>query len=164
MAKKLCATAPAVVKQRMSLHVRTPKRVTPDAHTPPETSICMTIKESMLASSQIFKTPEKHCATLTKVLTTLSSPGSTRKKTVTPTVTRIARPQLTILTDDLGECISRDAADVLHSGWEEFVWRRQGRGDFTGLGNLRHPARRLLRQYKFRGAPVVLAGKEWTED
>ena len=29
---------------------------------------------------------------------------------------------------------------------------------------MRHPARRLLRQYKFRGAPFVLAGKEWTED
>ena len=29
---------------------------------------------------------------------------------------------------------------------------------------MHHPARQLLRQYKFRGAPVVLAGKEWTED
>ena len=37
-------------------------------------------------------------------------------------------------------------------------------GGFAGLGNLRHPAQRLLQQYKFRGAPVVLAGKELTED
>ena len=79
-------------------------------------------------------------------------------------MTKIARPQQTLLPDNLGECISRDAAAVSHLGWEEFVQRRRGRGDFAGLGNLRHPVRRLLRQYKFRGAPVVLTGKEWTED
>ena len=120
--------------------------------------------KSMLASSQIFKTPEKPRTTLTKVLTTLGSPGSTRNKFATPTVTKIAWPRQTLLPDDLGECISQDSAAVSHLGWEEFVKRRQGRGDFAGLGNLRHPARRLLRQYKFWGAPVVLAGKEWTED
>ena len=124
----------------------------------------MTIKEFMLASSQIFKTPEKPRPTLTKVLTTLGSPGSTRKKTVTPTVTRIAWPRQNLLPDDIGECISRDAAAVSHLGREEFVWRRRVRGDFTGLGNLRHLTRRLLRQYKFWGAPFVLAGKECTED
>ena len=118
----------------------------------------------MLASSQIFKTLEKPRTTLTKVLTTLGSPRSTRNKFATPTVTKIAWPRQTLLPNDLGECISRDAAAVSHLGWEEFVQRRRGQGDFAGLGNLRHPARRLLRQYKFRGAPVVLAGKEWTED
>ena len=164
MAKKLCATAPAVVKQRMSLHFRTPKRATPDAHTLPETTSCIMNKKTMLASSKIFKTPDKSRTTLTKVLTTLGSPGSTRNKFDTPTVTKIARPRQTLLPNNLGECISQDAAAVSHLGWEEFVQRRRGRGDFAGLGNLRHWARRLLRQYKFRGAPVVLAGKEWTED
>ena len=117
MANKLCATAPAVVEKRKSLHARTPKRVTTDAHTPPETASCMMIKDSMLASSQIFKTPEKARATLTKVLTTLGSPGSTKKKTVTPSVTRIARPQQTLLTNNLGGCIYRDAVAVSHLGW-----------------------------------------------
>ena len=79
-------------------------------------------------------------------------------------MTRIAQPRKTLFPDDLGECISRDAAAVSHLGWEELFQRRRGRGDFAGLGNLRHPARRLLRQYKFRGAPVVLARKEWTKD
>ena len=72
-AKKLCTTAPAVVEQRMSLYVCIPKHVTPDDHTPPETASYMTIKESILASPQIFKTPEKPHATLTKVLTTADS-------------------------------------------------------------------------------------------
>ena len=130
IAKKLCATAPVVVEKMISLHVRTPKRVTP---------------ESMLASPHIFKTLDKPRATLKKVLTALVSPGSTRKKTVTPKVTRIARPRQTLLPNYLGECISRDAAAVSHLGWEEFVRRRRGRGDFSRLEKLRHLAQRLLR-------------------
>ena len=85
----------------------------------------------MLASYKIFKTPEKPIATLTKVLTALGSPASMREKTVTPTVTRIARPQKTFLPDNLGECISQDAASVSHLGWKEFVWRRRGQGAET---------------------------------
>ena len=100
----------------------------------------MTNKKSILTYSQIFKTPENPRATLTKVLTTMSSLGSTRKKSVTPTVTRIAGPQQTILPDNIGECISRDATAVSNFGWEEFVRRRRGQGDFEGLLNLRHPA------------------------
>ena len=105
MAKKLCTTAPAVVEQIKSLHVRTPKRGTPENHTQPETASYMTNKNSMLASSQIFKTPEKPRTTLTKVLTTLGSPGSTRNKFATPTVTKIAQTQQSLLPDNLGECI-----------------------------------------------------------
>ena len=71
-------------------------------------------------------------------------------------MTRISRPQQTSLPDDIGECISQDDTAVSHLGWEEFVWRRQVRGDFAGLEQ--------LRQYKFWGAPVVLAGKWWTKD
>ena len=152
MAKKLCATAPAVVEPRKSHRARAPKRVTPDAYTLPETASCMMIKVlSVLAPSQISKTPEKASATLTKVLTALGPPGSSKNKTVAPKVTRISRPQKTSLPDDLSECISRDAAAISHLGSYDFVWRRQGRGDFAGLEKLRHPARRLLRQYKFRG-------------
>ena len=66
----------------------------------------MMIKEFMLASSQIFKTQEKPRATLTKVLTALGSMGSMRKKTVTPTVTRIMQPRQNLLPDDLGDFIS----------------------------------------------------------
>ena len=55
----------------------------------------------MIASYQIFKTLEKSRTTLTKVLTTLGSLGSTSNKFVTPTVTIIARPRQTLLPDDL---------------------------------------------------------------
>ena len=40
---------------------------------------------------------------------------------------------------------------------------RQGRGDFASLSEVKHPARRSLRQYKHRGAPVVLMTGSWTE-
>ena len=103
MAKKPCATAPAVVGPRKSQHACTPKHVTPDAYTPPETARCVMIKDSMLAPSQISKTPEKARATLTKILTALVPLGSSKKKTVSPKVTRIARPQQTSLPEDLGE-------------------------------------------------------------
>ena len=41
--------------------------------------------------------------------------------------------------------------------------RRQGRGDFASLSDVEHPARRLLRQYNNRGAPVMLMTGEWME-
>ena len=84
MAKKPCATSPAVVKPRKSQHARTPKRLTPDAHTPQETASCMMVKDSMLAPSQISNTPEKARVTLTKVLTALGSPGVRERKPSLP--------------------------------------------------------------------------------
>ena len=81
MAKKTCATAPAVVKPRKSHRASAPKCVTPDAHTPPETASCVMIKVlSELAPSQISKTPEKTSATLTKVLNALDPLASSKKK------------------------------------------------------------------------------------
>ena len=41
-------------------------------------------------------------------------------------------------------------------------WQR-GRGDFAFLSEVEHPAWRLLRQYKQRGAPVVMMTREWSE-
>ena len=80
MAKKPCATAPAVFEPRKSQYVRTQKRVTQDAHTSPETASCVMIKVlSELAPSQISKTPEKTSATLTKVLNALDPLASSKK-------------------------------------------------------------------------------------
>ena len=70
------------------------------------------------------------------------------------------------LLDDLGKLISRDATLVAKLGWEDFVNQHRGMGDFYRLGMDLHPAYRLLRllrQYKHRVAPVVLAEKKWTE-
>ena len=67
------------------------------------------------------------------------------------------------MPDDLGKLITRDAALVKECGWEAFVASRRGRGDFANLSEVDHPVRRLLRQYKHRGAPVVLGDSGWTE-
>ena len=48
-------------------------------------------------------------------------------------------------------------------GWTEFVRRRQGRGDFASLSEVKRPARRLLIQYKHRVVPVVLMTKKRSE-
>ena len=57
----------------------------------------------------------------------------------------------------------RHAEEVSRIGWAEFVRWRRGHGDFSSLLEANHPARRLLRQYNHRGAPVVLMTGSWTE-
>ena len=65
---------------------------------------------------------------------------------------------------ELGKLIERDAKLVKELGWVKFVKGRRGVGDLTEMENLRHPARRLLRHYKFSGVPVTLTDKSWGED
>ena len=48
-------------------------------------------------------------------------------------------------------------------GWYEFVKTRRGKGDLTEVNSLKHPARRILRQYKFSGVPVKLKEEGWSE-
>ena len=75
----------------------------------------------------------------------------------------IPRPLQARLPDDIVNYVVRDAKEVTRLGWTEFVHRRPGRGDFASLSEVKHPARRLLRQYKHRGAPVVLMTGSWTK-
>ena len=77
--------------------------------------------------------------------------------------TRIPRPKQDQLPDNIGKYVARNAGEVKRLGWTEFVRRQRGRGDFDSLADMKHPARRLLRQYKHRGAPVVLMSRSWTE-
>ena len=70
---------------------------------------------------------------------------------------KISLPRQTSLPNELGKLISRYATPVAKLGWEDFLKHRRGRGNFSRLGAFQHPARRLLRQYKHQGAPVVLA-------
>lgn len=63
----------------------------------------------------------------------------------------------------LSSLIEEDAALLRTVGWKEFVRRKRPRDDFGALAHLDHPARRLLRQYKHRGAPVVLHDAPWTQ-
>ena len=77
--------------------------------------------------------------------------------------TRITWPTQAKLPDDIGKYVARDVREVQRLGWVEFMRRRQGRGDFASLADMKHPARRLLWQYKHRRAPVVLSSGSWTE-
>ena len=77
--------------------------------------------------------------------------------------TRIPQPQQAMLPDDIGKYLVRDAEAVTRLGRTEFVRRRQGRGYFASLSEVEHPAQSLLRQYKHRGAPVVLMTVKWSE-
>ena len=77
--------------------------------------------------------------------------------------TRIPWPEQAQLPDNIGKYVARDDEEVTRLIWTEFVRRQRGRGDFASLADVKHPARRLLQQYKLRGAPVVLMLGSWTE-
>ena len=70
--------------------------------------------------------------------------------------TQIPLPKQVKLLDDIGKYVVRNAEEVTTLGWTEFFCRKWGRGYFSSLSEVEHPARRLLRQYKHHGAPVVL--------
>lgn len=67
-----------------------------------------------------------------------------------------------LVPDSLGTLIARDLVIYNQCGWEALVTSRQARGDLANLDHLHHPARRLLRQYKHRGAPVIVHTQPWT--
>ena len=86
-----------------------------------------------------------------------------KRKTSEPESKRPARvpwPQQARLPDDIGKYVVSNAEEFTWLGWTEFVRRRRGCGDFSSLLEVKHPARLLLRQYKHRGAPVMLMGVE----
>ena len=71
---------------------------------------------------------------------------------------------MAVVDAELGELIARDVGLVTQLGWEEFVKRRRGRGDLTEMQGVKHPARRLLRGYAFRGVPVQMMDKRWDKN
>ena len=71
------------------------------------------------------------------------------------------RKVLHTMHDELGELVERDEEEVKKLGWNKFVKQRTGRGEFTDLTRVKHPARRLLRQYGARGVPVMFSSAPW---
>ena len=63
---------------------------------------------------------------------------------------------------ELGELIQRDVELLSQVGWQTFVKQRRSDGDIASLNNINHPARRLLLNYKHRGAPVKFSTAPWT--
>ena len=58
--------------------------------------------------------------------------------------------------------ITTDAQLLRELGWEKFVKAKRGRGDLGPL-NFKHPARRILQQYKKHGVPVQLSTPAWSK-
>jgi hypothetical protein len=71
-------------------------------------------------------------------------------------------PRPSGLSQELGEYIDRDARLLRSLGWHGLVAHRRPLSDFSLLDNVPHPARRLLRHYKHRGAPVKFSTPPWT--
>ena len=108
----------------------------------------------------------------TRALTTPSPHMPPKKRTqprrmtpepATKRPTQIPRPKQAQPPNNIGKYVARDAKEVTRLGLTEFVRRRRGRGDFASLADVKYPARRLLRQYKHHGAPVVLMSGSWTQ-
>ena len=65
--------------------------------------------------------------------------------------------------DDLGKLIIDDAVNSQkHSSLFGFFKQRQGKGNFTTLDKISHPAKRLLQHIGKRGAPVIIKTAPWT--
>jgi hypothetical protein len=108
--------------------------------------------------------------------TPTTSPGQSTPTSVkrtapsTPPAQRPARKRAAIadvprpsgLSQELGEYIDRDAKLLRLLGWHGLVAHRRPLSDFSPLDNVPHPARRLLRLYKHRGAPVKFSTPPWT--
>jgi hypothetical protein len=65
---------------------------------------------------------------------------------------------------ELGEYIDRDMGLLRSLGWHGLIAHRRQLSDFSELDRVHHPARRLLRFYKHRGAPVKFSTSPWTSD
>ena len=65
---------------------------------------------------------------------------------------------------NLAAHIARDAATFRKLGWRRFVEQRRTFSDFATLDRVDHPAQRLLKTYRERGAPVKLATEPWTPE
>ena len=72
-------------------------------------------------------------------------------------------PQLTIIHDEISEYIAPDVRLTRDLDWKDFVKERRRWGYFSYLGGVDHLTHRLLRQYRYRGDPVVFSERRWVE-
>ena len=77
-----------------------------------------------------------------------------------PVVTTLPRA---CLPADLGKCIAQDIELLQQVGWRRFVQLQRPKQDLGSL-NFQHPAKRLLRHYKHRGAPAKFATPPWSPE
>ena len=87
----------------------------------------------------------------------VTPPLAKRHKPSLPPIEAPSRQQLmsTSIPDDLGKLIEDDHKLFLQLGWEQFIRLKRGRGNFTSLQKLRHPAKRIIKHYSTRGVPCI---------
>ena len=89
-------------------------------------------------------------------------PPAKRPRLSTPLPPVVAPPAPDI-SQDLGTYIARDVKLFRELGWKGLVEQRRQQGDWNNdVGNIKHPAGRLLDHYKRHGAPVKFHTKPWT--
>ena len=67
------------------------------------------------------------------------------------------------LPAELGKYIAEDVALLKRVGWKKFVKLKRPQEDLGSLA-FQHPAQRLLRHYKHRGAPVKFSSLPWSTE
>jgi len=68
------------------------------------------------------------------------------------------------MSDELGKFISLHTNLLRELGWSAFVRKIRDSSDLTTLENVKHPAKRLLKHYKYRGAPVKFSTPPWSSE
>jgi len=68
------------------------------------------------------------------------------------------------MSNDLGTVISHHTKLLRNLGWSKFVRTVRETSDLTTLENVNHPAKRLLKHYKHRGAPVKFSTEPWSKE
>ena len=81
-----------------------------------------------------------------------------------PTTTQPKPPVVTPMSNDLGTVISHHTKLLRNLGWSKFVRTVRETSDLTTLENVNHPAKRLLKHYKHRGAPVKFSTEPWSKE
>ena len=66
--------------------------------------------------------------------------------------------------EKLQSLINEDLQLLNKVGWEELVKLKRDGGDLSTLENVNHPAQRLLRDLKHRGAPVRFSTEPWSSE
>ena len=78
--------------------------------------------------------------------------------------TPLGNQDSTQASTNLAVHIIQDTALFKELGCHQFVAQRRSRSNFASLDKVDHPAQRLLKFYKERGAPIKMATKPWSRD
>ena len=73
-------------------------------------------------------------------------------------------PQVDSSVPSLSHYIESDTKTLQQVGWKALFKQSRERSDISSLENVHHPANRLLKHYRDRGAPVKLSTEPWSRE